>query len=80
MGCICTHGHEDHIGALSYALEWLSFPIYASPFTLGLIRHRLDERGVIDRTTLIPIGDHDRISIGSFDCEFIPVTHSVPSG
>ncbi|WP_419926727.1 ribonuclease J [Candidatus Poriferisocius sp.] len=80
VGCICTHGHEDHIGALSHALDWLSFPIYASPFTLGLIRHRLEERGVVDRTTLIPIGDHHRVPIGSFDCEFIPVTHSVPSG
>lgn len=80
VGCICTHGHEDHIGALSHALDWLSFPVYASPFTLGLISHRLEERGAIDRTTLIPIGDHDRIRIGSFDCEFIPVTHSVPSG
>ena len=80
VGCICTHGHEDHIGSLSHALEWLSFPIYASPFTLGLIRNRLDERGVVDRTTLVPIGDHDRVRIGGFDCEFIPVTHSVPSG
>ena len=80
VGCICTHGHEDHIGALPHALGGLSFPVYASPFTLGLIRHRLEERGVIDQTDLIPIGDHDRISIGSFDCEFIPVTHSVPSG
>jgi ribonuclease J len=80
VGCICTHGHEDHIGALSHALDWLSFPVYASPFTLGLIRHRLEERGAIDRTTLMPIGDHDRLRIGSFDCEFIPVTHSVPSG
>ncbi|MCY3632217.1 MAG: ribonuclease J [bacterium] len=80
VGCICTHGHEDHIGSLSHALEWLSFPIFASPFTLGLIRNRLEERGVVDRTTLIPIGDHDRVRIGSFDCEFIPVTHSVPSG
>ena len=80
VGCICTHGHEDHIGALSYALEWLSFPIYASPFTLGLISNRLEERGVSDRTTLNPISDHDRVRIGSFDCEFIPVTHSVPSG
>ena len=80
VGCICTHGHEDHIGALPHALDWLSFPVYASPFTLGLIRHRLEERGAIDRTTLIPIGDHDRHRIGSFDCEFIPVTHSVPSG
>ncbi len=80
VGCICTHGHEDHIGALPHALEWLSFPVYASPFTLGLIRHRLEERGVLHRTTLVPIGDHHRVSIGSFDCEFIPVTHSVPSG
>ena len=80
VGCICTHGHEDHIGALPRALEWLSFPVYASPFTLGLIRNRLEERGVSDRATLVPIGDHDRLRIGSFDCEFIPVTHSVPSG
>ena len=80
VGCICTHGHEDHIGALSQALDWLSFPIYASRFTLGLIRNRLEEHGVMGRTSLNPIGDHDRISIGSFDCEFIPVTHSVPSG
>lgn len=80
VGCICTHGHEDHIGALPRALDWLSFPVYASQFTLGLIRNRLEERGVVDRTSLNPIGDHDRIRIGSFDCEFIPVTHSVPSG
>ena len=80
VGCICTHGHEDHIGALPRALDWLSFPVYASRFTLGLIRNRLEERGVVDRTSLNPIDDHDRIRIGSFDCEFIPVTHSVPSG
>ena len=80
VGCICTHGHEDHIGALSHALQWLSFPVYASPFTLGLVRNRLEEQGLIERASLNPIGDHDRIRIGSFDCEFIPVTHSVPSG
>ncbi len=80
VGCICTHGHEDHIGALPWALESLSFPVYGSQFTLGLIRSRLEERGMSDRTTLTPIGDHDRVRIGSFDCEFIPVTHSVPSG
>ncbi len=80
VGCICTHGHEDHIGALSHALQWLSFPVYASPFTLGLVRNRLEEQGLIERASLNPIGDHDRIRVGSFDCEFIPVTHSVPSG
>ncbi|WP_419917753.1 ribonuclease J [Candidatus Poriferisocius sp.] len=80
VGCVCTHGHEDHIGALAHVLGRFSFPVYASPFTLGLIRHRLEEHGVVNRTTLVPIGDHDRVGIGSFDCEFIPVTHSVPSG
>lgn len=80
VACVCTHGHEDHIGGLPYALQWLSFPIYATPFTLGLIHRRLGEHGLLDRTELRPIGDYDRISIGSFDFEFIPVTHSIPSG
>ncbi|MCY4163383.1 MAG: ribonuclease J [bacterium] len=80
VGCVCTHGHEDHIGGLPHALQWLSFPIYATPFTLGLIQGRLAERGLMDRTDLRPIGDYDRIKIGNFDIEFIPVTHSIPSG
>lgn len=78
-GCVLTHAHEDHIGALSYALADLSFPIFGAPFTLGLVRHKLDEAGLLDRTDLIPIGDHQRRRIGAFDCEFLPVTHSTPS-
>src|ERR1700704_1521409 len=79
-GCIATHGHEDHVGGLSFLLRDLSFPIYGSALTLGLARHRIDEAGLLDRTELIPVRDGERRTIGAFDVEFIPVTHSVPHG
>jgi ribonuclease J len=79
-GCIATHGHEDHVGGLSFLLRDLSFPVYGSPLTLGLARNRIEEAGLLDRTELIPVADGERRRIGPFDCEFIPVTHSVPHG
>lgn len=80
VGCIATHGHEDHVGALGHLLRDVSCPIYGTPFTLGLAERRLREFGVANRTELIPVGDGDRLRVGPFDCEFIPVTHSVPGG
>jgi ribonuclease J len=80
VGCIATHGHEDHVGGLSYLLRELSFPIYGSPLTLGLASNRIDEAGLLDRTELVPVNDGERRRIGPFDVEFIPVTHSVPHG
>jgi ribonuclease J len=80
VGCIATHGHEDHVGGLSFLLRELSFPIYGSALTLGLARSRIEEAGLLDRTELIPVKDGERRRIGRFDCEFIPVTHSVPHG
>src|SRR5262245_51075840 len=79
-GCIATHGHEDHVGGLSFLLRELSFPVYGSPLTLGLARHRIEEAGLVDRTDLVPVEDGERRRIGPFDVEFIPVTHSVPNG
>jgi ribonuclease J len=79
-GAIITHGHEDHMGGLSYLLRELSFPIYGSALTLGLARNRIEEAGVLDRTELIPVADGERRRIGPCDVEFIPVTHSVPHG
>jgi ribonuclease J len=79
-GAIITHGHEDHMGGLSYLLRELSFPIYGSELTLGLARNRIEEAGLLDRTELIPVSDGERRTIGPFDVEFIPVTHSVPHG
>ncbi len=79
-GCIATHGHEDHTGGLSFLLRDVSFPIYGSELTLGLARNRIEEAGLVDRTEFIPVTDGERRQIGPFDCEFIPVTHSVPHG
>jgi ribonuclease J len=80
VGCVLTHGHEDHAGGLSYLLRDLSFPIFGSPLTLGLARNRIEEAGLLGRTELIPVDDGERRHIGPFDVEFIPVTHSVPQG
>ena len=80
IGCIATHGHEDHVGGLSYLLRELSFPIYGSALTLGLARNRIEEAGLLGNTELIPVTDGERRQIGPFDVEFIPVTHSVPHG
>lgn len=77
---IITHGHEDHMGGLSFLLRELSFPIYGSALTLGLARNRIEEAGLLDRTELIPVADGERRRIGPCDVEFIPVTHSVPHG
>ena len=76
--CVLTHGHEDHVGALSYLLRDLEFPLYGSALTLGMARNRIDEAGLVSRTSFNPVADGERRMIGPFDVEFIPVTHSVP--
>ena len=77
---IATHAHEDHIGALPYLLRHMSLPVYGSVFTLGMVEHKLREAGLLDSADLRTINDGDRHRIGPFDCEFLPVTHSIPSG
>src|SRR5438552_4167441 len=74
-----THAHEDHAGALAYLLRDVPVPIYGSPLSLGLARNRIEEAGMLGRTELVAVHDGERRHIGPFDCEFIPVTHSVPS-
>ena len=77
-GVVVTHGHEDHVGGLAYLLRDVRAPIYGSPLALGLARNRIDEAGLLGRTELIPVADGETRRIGAVDCEFIPVTHSVP--
>ncbi len=79
-GIVLTHGHEDHVGALGYLLRNVQAPIYGSPFTLGIARNRLEEANLASSTTFVPVADGERRTIGPFDVEFIPVTHSVPYG
>lgn len=78
--CMATHAHEDHIGGLPHLLRHIEFPIYGSKFTLRLVHHKLSEAGLVDRTELREVSEGERAMIGPFDCEFLPVTHSVPGG
>ena len=77
-GVVLTHGHEDHVGGLAYLLRDVSAPIFGSALCLGFARNRIEEAGLLSRTTLVPVGDGDRIDIGPFDVEFVPIAHSVP--
>ena len=71
-----THGHEDHIGALPYALSKFNVPVYGTKFTLALIEHKLQEHNM-DTSMLCQIEPGDTMSIGCFKIEFIKVSHSI---
>jgi ribonuclease J len=73
---LLTHGHEDHIGALPYILRDLQVPIYGTRFTLALVHKRLEEHGLLDKTSLNEVIPGRRVEIGVFEVEFISVTHS----
>ena len=79
-GVFLTHAHEDHAGGLAFLLRDIEVPIYGSQLSLALARNRIEEAGMLGRTELIPVHDGERRRIGTFDCQFIPVTHSVPHG
>jgi ribonuclease J len=74
---ILTHGHEDHIGALSYILRKFNLPVYASRFTLALCEKRLEEFGMLGDVLLHRVKASDKIQIGSFTIEFIHASHSL---
>ena len=73
---LLTHGHEDHIGALPYILRDLNAPIYGTRFTLALVRKRLEEHALLDKTDLREVIPGRKLEVGPFEVEFIGVTHS----
>ena len=77
-GIIITHGHEDHIGALAYLLRQVSIPVYATKLTIGLIKGKLDEHGLLNSAKLVEIKPRDNITLGAFNIELIHVNHSIP--
>ncbi len=79
-GVVLTHGHEDHIGALPFLLKEINVPVYGTAFTLALVRHKLEERGLIESAVLHQIFPRDRLRIGPFEIEFLRVCHSVVDG
>jgi ribonuclease J len=74
-GILLTHGHEDHIGALSHALDAAPAPVYGSRLTLGFARKRLQERGV--RADLRTLSPGEAVEMGPFRVHPIRVAHSV---
>jgi ribonuclease J len=78
VGIVLTHGHEDHIGALPYLAEDLGVPLYATAFTAGLIRGKLEEEGIANRVKLRIIEPGTRFDMGPFGFTFVPLSHSIP--
>jgi ribonuclease J len=78
VGIVLTHGHEDHIGALPYLAEDLGVPLYATPFTAGLIRGKLEEEGNANRVKLRVIQPNAPFDLGPFGVTFVPMSHSIP--
>jgi ribonuclease J len=74
---VLTHGHEDHIGALSYILKKFNLPVYASRFTLALAEKRLEEFKMLDDVLLHRVRANDTVRIGNFEIEFIHASHSL---
>jgi ribonuclease J len=77
---VLTHGHEDHVGALPYLLRELGpVPVYATRLTLGLVKSKLDEHGLLQSSELIEAEpERDPVQIGPFRLEFVRVAHSIP--
>ena len=77
---VITHGHEDHIGALSFVLPQLgnSVPVYGPALALGLAKNRLGEKRLLDKVKLIEYSADDVLQLGHFVVEPIRVSHSIP--
>jgi ribonuclease J len=79
-GIVLTHAHEDHIGALPYLLRKINVPVYGTPFTLGVVRGKLEEHGLHVSADLHVILPREKRQFGIFELEFIRVNHSVLDG
>lgn len=79
-GIVLTHAHEDHIGALPYLLKEINVPVFGTRFTLGIVKHKLEEHGLLSSTSLNEISHRKKLKIGIFELEFIRVSHSVVDG
>ena len=80
IGIVLTHGHEDHIGAIPYLAADLGVPLYATPFTAGLIKGKLEEEGLTEQVELNIIERDSSFALGPFGFTYVPLAHSIPEG
>ena len=78
VGIIFTHGHEDHIGAVTHLVREIQVPIYTTGLTRGLIEIKLAKKGLLDQVEIYQIEAGERIFIGPFQIDFFHVCHSIP--
>jgi len=76
-GLMITHGHEDHIGAIPYALKEISVPIYATKLTMGIIENKLKEHNLMNTVKRKVVKFGQSIILGKFRIEFIKTNHSI---
>src|SRR3982751_404955 len=77
---ILTHGHEDHVGSLPYLMREVNIPeVWATRLTLGLIKSKLDEHGLLRAAELREVHPDDPPrDLGPFRLEFVRMAHSIP--
>jgi ribonuclease J len=80
LGIVLTHGHEDHIGAIPYLVGDFDVPLFATPFTAGLIRKKLIEEGIERDVELNVVPLEGEVNLGPFKCRYVPLAHSIPEG
>ena len=78
VGIVLTHGHEDHIGGLPFALKKLDVPVYGTRLTLGLVKPKLKEHRILRESDLREVRVGDSVQMGPFNVETIAVCHSIP--
>ena len=78
IALVITHAHEDHIGAVAHLWRQLRCPIYATPFAVAVLKRKLGEAGLLNEVRITTIPPGGRFSLPPFECEFMPVTHSIP--
>jgi ribonuclease J len=77
-GLVLTHAHEDHIGAVIELWPRLQAPIYATPFTAGMLRAKLAEYGGKLELPITVVPLDGRLKVGPFDVELFTLPHSIP--
>jgi ribonuclease J len=78
VGIFLTHGHEDHIGGLPFALKKLNVPVYGTRLTLGLLKPKLKEHRILRESDLREVRVGDAVQLGPFRVETVAVCHSIP--
>jgi ribonuclease J len=78
LGIFITHAHEDHIGALVEMWPRLRAPVYATKFAIGLLQTRRLAEADAPKIELNEITPNERLKLGPFDIEYVPVAHSIP--